>query len=537
MTDQVYLTFPSMFRKTAEQFGDSNALSFVGENPMSYREVQEKIYSVIAHLESLGIEPGDRVAILSTNMPNWGIAYFAITFMGAVVVPMLPDFISKELENILVHSESRAIFVSEGLMPKLDDVNAPTLEHTIPIEDFSAFSKTTDLNKYEVKEEDLAAIIYTSGTTGSSKGVMLTHKNISSNVVACTLLHHVTEKDRFVSVLPLSHTLENTVGFMLPIMTGACIYYIKKPPSPTILMAALAEIKPTIMLTVPMVIEKIYFQKIKPALEGSKTMRALMGIPFMRRTFHKAAGKKLMKTFGGNITFFGIGGAKLNSVVEQFLLEARFPYAIGYGLTETAPMLAGAVPGKTLLGSTGLAADGVELRINDPDPETGEGEIWARGPNVMQGYYKEPELTAEVLTEDKWFRTGDLGTFDGNNNLFIKGRIKNMIVGSSGENIYPEEIEFVINNARHVVESLVIEKKGKLVAMVHINMEEMEQAYQHLKEEVSNFMEEKTDEILKEVKSYVNARVNKFSQVHSVVHQTSPFQKTATQKIKRFLYS
>ncbi|MFC2112975.1 AMP-binding protein [Bacteroidota bacterium] len=536
MTDQISLTFPSMLRKTAEKFGDSDALSFVGEKPMSYHEVLDKINSVTVHLESLGIKSGDRVALLSANMPNWGIAYFAITFMGAIVVPMLPDFISKEIENILIHSGSKAIFVSANLLPKLDNVKADSLEHKIPIEDLSAFNKKGDSKSYEVKENDLAAIIYTSGTTGSSKGVMLSHKNICSNVVACSLLHKVDENDKFLSILPLSHTLENTVGFMLPIMMGACIYYIQKPPSPTILMAALKEIRPTIMLTVPMVIEKIYYQRIRPSLSGSGLMRGLMKIPAMRRTFHKIAGKKLMETFGGNIEFFGIGGAKLNSTVEQFLIEAKFPYAIGYGLTETAPLLAGAVPGKTLLGSTGLAADGVELKINDPDPETGEGEIWARGPNVMLGYYKEPEITAEVLTEDGWFRTGDLGTFDEDQNLFIKGRLKNMILGSSGENIYPEEIEFVINNFKHVVESLVLEKKGKLVAMVHINMEEIEQSYQHLKEEISNFMDEKTKEILKEVKSYVNARVNKFSQIHSVVLQSSPFQKTATQKIKRFLY-
>lgn len=547
MTDRVSLTFPSMFGKTVEKFGESNAFSFVGEKPLSYREVQNRINSVTAYLESLGIKPGDKVAILSTNMPNWGIAYLAISFMGAVVVPMLPDFLPKELENILKHSGSKAVFVSGSLAQKLDDVNAGSLEYRIRIEDFTEINETPNskkydasasvAGKYDVKENDLAAIIYTSGTTGSSKGVMLTHGNICSNVIACGLLYPVDENDRFVSILPLSHTLENTVGFMFPIMNGACVYYIRKPPSPTVLMAALKEVRPTVMLSVPMVIEKIYFQRVMPTLTGSKLMRALMKVPFMRRTLHKVAGKKLMKTFGGNIEFFGIGGAKLNTRVEQFLIEAGFPYAIGYGLTETAPLLAGAVPGKTLLGSTGLAVERVELKINEPNPETGEGEIWARGPNVMQGYYQEPALSSDVLTKDGWFRTGDLGTFDKDQNLFIKGRLKNMIVGSSGENIYPEEIEFVINNFRHVVESLVVEKKGKLVAMVHINMEEIEQAYQNMREEVSNFVENKVEDILKEIKTYVNDRVNKFSQVHSVVLQKSPFQKTATQKIKRFLYS
>jgi long-chain acyl-CoA synthetase len=265
-------------------------------------------------------------------------------------------------------------------------------------------------------------------------------------------------------------------------------------------------------------------------------MRSLIKISSVRKVLHRAAGKKLLSTFGGKLKFFGIGGAKLNGTVEQFLIEAGFPYAIGYGLTETSPLLAGAVPAKTKLGSTGPSVQDVELKIHNPNPENGEGEIWAKGPNIMQGYYKEPDLTKEVLTEDGWFRTGDLGAFDNNQNLFIKGRLKNMIVGSSGENIYPEEIEFVINNFRHVVESLVFEKKGKLVALVHINLEEIEQAYQHLREEVHNFVEEKREEILRDVKTYVNERVNKFSQIHSVVFQEAPFQKTATKKIKRFLY-
>jgi len=546
MTNQIVLTFPSMFRDIVERYPNSSALSFVGETPLTYREVQDRIDSVTGYLEKLGIKPGDRVGILSTNMPNWGIAYFAIGFMGAIVVPLLPDFLPKEIENILKHSGTKAIFVSSGLKEKLDDINVDGLNHTISIENFSLIEPGPGIESYEstyrpkteyaVNEDDLAAIIYTSGTTGSSKGVMLTHKNICSNVVACRALHPVSEKDRFVSILPLSHTLENTVGFLLPMMYGACIYYLAKPPSPTIMMSALNEVKPTIMLTVPMIIEKIYFQKIKPSLTGSKLMRTLMEIPFMRRSLHRVAGKKLYKSFGGQLSFFGIGGAKLNSIVEQFLIEAGFPYAIGYGLTETAPVLAGAVPGKTRLGSTGLAAEGVELKINEPDPESGEGEIWARGPNVMLGYYNEPDLTEAVLTKDGWFKTGDLGTLDSDQILFIKGRLKNMIVGSSGENIYPEEIEFVINNFRHVVESLVVEKKGKLVALVHINLDELEQTYKHMREELSNFMEEKTADVLKEIKEYVNARVNKFSQIHSVVLQSSPFQKTATQKIKRFLY-
>jgi long-chain acyl-CoA synthetase len=240
-----------------------------------------------------------------------------------------------------------------------------------------------------------------------------------------------------------------------------------------------------------------------------------------------------MKTFGGHLKFFGIGGAKLNATVEKFLIEAGFPYAIGYGLTETAPLLAGANPSKSVLESTGPAIEGIELIIHDPDPKTGEGEIWAKGPNVMKGYYKEPEITSEVLTPDGWFKTGDLGVMDSNNNLFIKGRLKNMIVGASGENIYPEEIESVINNFKGVIESLVVEQKGKLVALVHFNMEELEKKYQDMKQD----LDQKIEEIKTELRDYVNSQVNKFSQIQKVVHHEIPFQKTATLKIKRFLYT
>jgi long-chain acyl-CoA synthetase len=547
MIDNELLTFPSLFGKAVEKYGDQNALSFVDEKPLTFKDVNDHINSLIKFLEDLQIGPGDKVAILGTNMPNWGITYFAISFMGAIAVPLLPDFMPGEINNILDHSEAKVIFISSSLIQKMDDVRGKTLIHRIKMEDFSFTGKPSSdakyirgskpLNSHGVKEEALAAIIYTSGTTGSSKGVMLTHKNISINVLSCRKLRHIDETDRFLSILPLSHTLENTVGFLVPMFNGACVYYLKKAPSPSVLIPALQKVKPTIILTVPMVIEKIYYNKVYPALYGKWYINALMAIPPIRKKLHGAAGKKLMQNFGGSIQFFGIGGAKLNTNVEKFLNEASFPYAIGYGLTETAPLLAGAVVGKTKVGSTGPAIEGVEMKIHDPDPLTGEGEIWAKGPNVMKGYYKEPALTKNVLTDDGWFKTGDLGMFDKDQRLYIKGRLKNIIVGSSGENIYPEEIESVINNFRHVIESIVIQKKGKLVALVHMNREEIEEAYHHLREEVSQLVETKMEEMLKELKIHVNARVNKFSQLHSIVLQPDPFQKTATKKIKRFLYT
>ena len=248
------------------------------------------------------------------------------------------------------------------------------------------------------------------------------------------------------------------------------------------------------------------------------------------------AGQKLMKTFGGELKFFGIGGAKLDPGVEQFLVESKFPYAVGYGLTETSPLLAGFDSHKGKFQSTGPAVEGVTLKINNPDPVTGEGEVWAKGANVMKGYYKEPELTKEVLTEDGWFKTGDLACFDDSGYLFIKGRLKNMIVGASGENIYPEEIEAIINRFKHVLESIVVQKKGKLVAMVHFNREELELKFKDLKEQANQYVDKYMDELAAELQQFVNSRVNKFSRLQVVIAHAEPFEKTATKKIKRFLY-
>jgi long-chain acyl-CoA synthetase len=294
------------------------------------------------------------------------------------------------------------------------------------------------------------------------------------------------------------------------------------------------------MLSVPLVIEKIYRNKILPTFNKNKTIKTLYGIPFIRKILNRIAGKKLIETFGGEIKFFGIGGAKLDKTVEEFLWEAKFPYAVGYGLTETSPLLAGASPKKLKLYSTGPVLKGVTVKIHNPDPKTGEGEIWAKGPNVMIGYFKEPELTKEVITEDGWFKTGDLGYMDEDGYLYIKGRLKNVIIGPSGENIFPEDIESIINNFPGVLESLVTEEKGKLVAMVHLNMEELEHKFQDMKDKVSDFselVEEKYEDIKKEIKDYVNAHVNRFSRISDVLIQKEEFVKTATKKIKRYLYT
>jgi len=547
MNEAVRLTLPDRFAAIVKNFGHNNALAFVGENPITYTELNQKTVALIRLLEDLQIKPGDKVSILSGNMPNWGIAYFAITFMGAVAVPLLPDFLPSEIENILNHSESKAIFVSEKLTAKLESIKVETLVHRIRIEDFIVTETIgqipeyrldqTSLIKYEPEEDDLAAIIYTSGTTGKSKGVMLSHKNICTVAENSTCVRNVNENDRLLSILPMSHTYENTLGFVMPMLKGSCVYYLSKQPTPSVLLPALLEVKPTIMFSVPLIIEKIYHNRIQPAFNSKWVIRQLYKVSFIRKKLNRIAGKKLLATFGGEIDFFGIGGAKLDRNVEKFLIEARFPYSIGYGLTETAPLLAGMKTSASRLQSTGPAITGVELKINNPDPKTGEGEIWARGANVMKGYYKEPEITAEVITPDGWFKTGDLGIFDKDKFLYIRGRIKNIIIGASGENIYPEEIESVINNYPNVLESLVVQQKGKLVALVHFNLEELQTKYTDLFEKGSNMAEQKMNDLLKELQTYVNQNVNKFSQVQMVLFQNEPFQKTATQKIKRYLYS
>nr|WP_319270706.1 AMP-binding protein [uncultured Draconibacterium sp.] len=554
MIDKTRLTLPALFYNSVEKFADNTAIKFVGEDDFTYKQMGEDVELLAELLIELGIGKGDKVAILSTNMPNWGKAFFATTVVGAVAVPILPDFHSNEIETIIEHSESKLLFVSEGLYKSVSQGVSDSVEHMILVDSFAVIPKQTPAEVLKnltssvpkttrkflpvnVEEQDLASIIYTSGTTGSSKGVMLTHKNLAWTAKQSRTLQKITPNDRFISILPLSHTLENTVGFLLPMMYGASVHYLRKPPVASVLMPALQLVKPTVMLSVPLIIEKVYKAKIQPAFQKSAVMRFLTSFAPTRKIMHKVAAKKLHKSFGGELHFFGIGGAKLDPTVERFLFEGGFPYAIGYGLTETAPLLAGAVGKNRKVGSTGIAMQGVSLRIANPDPATGEGEIQALGENVMKGYYKAPDITKDVFTEDGWFRTGDRGMFDKNNLLHIKGRIKTMIVGASGENIYPEEIESVINKMRFVLESLVVEKKGKLVAMIHLNTEEIEEHFKHLKEEAQHFISERSDEILQEIMKKVNQEVNKFSRINQVVLHPIPFERTPTRKIKRFLYA
>ena len=550
------MTLQELFNRSCTLYADRLAISFVNGTPMTYAEMKREVDKTTVLLVRMGIRKGDRVAILSGNMPNWCITYFAIANTGAIVVPILPDFHPDEVQTIIQHSGSKAVFVSQRLRSNIANLQSDILTHKIAIEDFSVMmgelaDETAEITLESPAENDTASIIYTSGTTGRSKGVMLSHRNITYDAEMCLHIQDVNLNDIFLSILPLSHTYENTVSFVLPIMQGAAIYYLEKPPTASVLIPALKKIRPTTMLSVPLVIEKIYRNQVRAKMTKRKLTKILYEYvaPF-RKAFHYLAGIKLKKTFGGRVRFFGVGGAKLDPTCERFLREARFPYAVGYGLTETAPMLAGANPSQTCFQGIGKTMHGVQLKIANADPRTGIGEILAKGDNVMQGYYLDPELTSSVFDDDGWFHTGDLGFFDKQQRLHHKGRLKTMIVGASGENIYPEDIESVINNIRGVLESLVLEQKGKLVAMVCLNMEELEKHYQQMyahtlhffngkKEEWSKQKEEwnkQMDTYLEEIKIYVNDRVNKFSQISSVIVVADPFEKTPTQKIKRYLY-
>jgi long-chain acyl-CoA synthetase len=557
MNSQQELTFSSLIPQVIEKYAQNNALGFAGEQFITYSQMGKKIESVIAFLEKHSVQPGDKVVIYSPNMPNWGIVYFALQCMGVIVVPVLPEFSSNELQNVVVHSEANVLFISKSLMHRLTDSVRDDLNLIVELESFDLFKSLNQQGifdesvvakkKYSTVETDLSVLLYTSGTTGNSKGVMLSQRNVLFNAYQSGKVQPINSDDRFLSVLPLSHTYENTLGLILPILHGASVSYLRKPPTAQVLVPAMQLVRPTLMLTVPMIIEKVYNNSILPGIQAKAITKILHRFKPTRKLIHRLAGRKLYAKFGGSLKFFGIGGAKLDPVVEQFLRDARFPYAIGYGLTETSPLLAGSNPSQTKFQAIGPSVVNCKLKINNPNPLTGEGEIWARGENVMLGYYKNKALTDEVLTADGWFKTGDLGVFDKDGWLSHKGRLKNMIVGANGENIYPEEIESIINNYKHVLESIVIEQKGRLTALVHFNREELEQRFRGMRaglaqrvdekfDEVSQKVDETIAELAAELKQYINANVNKFSRIQNLVVQKDPFQKTATQKIKRYLY-
>ena len=528
-------TLAEVYDYSTAKFAKKVASEFVGgEQRYTFAQFKEKADNLSRVLSNFGIGSTEKVAILSENMPNWTVAFFAITAFGRIAVPMLPELSHDEVENILTHSDSKAIFVSRKQLPKLDPLMIDRLNLVIDIDDFSFIKSdgktyTCDGKVGSPTSLDTAAIIYTSGTTGKAKGVMLSHRNFCTNIMSSWYSHKIGKRDVMLSILPMAHTYEMSIGMLYPFATGARVCYIQKVPTPSVLIAALKEVRPTAMLSVPLIIEKIYKSSVLPTIRKSSFLLALKkNFPWL---LYKLVGMKLMKTFGGRIRFFGIGGAKLDRNVEKFLKHAGFPYAIGYGLTETAPLICAASPKKTRVGSTGRAVPGVEVKLDNINPETGEGELIVKGPNVMLGYYKDYERTLPVLGLDGWFRTGDLASVDKKGRYYIKGRMGSLILGASGENIYPEEIEAVINSFEGVGESLVVQRDGKLVALVQMN----DNILNWNLEGEDKFVKD-LEELQKSIKEFVNARVSKFSNIRQVEIQREPFVKTATHKIKRFLY-
>jgi len=550
---------------TASRNGGRIALRTYREegSEITYAQLKMMKDAISITLLEAGFSRGDKIAVMGESCPTWMVAYFGITSIGCVAVPILPDFSTKETTQILEHAGVKGVVVNikhfekvQGYVQANDSylVRMEDLFH-IPsyivkgLEDKTQFAAAPgkDISRRKIdekgrklreaslaQEDDLASLIYTSGTTGNSKGVMLTHKNIVWNADISTDVYvDLNHKSKVLSILPVSHVYEFTTGQILELLCGCEIVFLGKPPATSILLPALKEVKPTIVMTVPLLIEKIYRSAVLPVTKGNEKIKKWMRYSFTRSLISKAIGRKLKLTFGGHLKFFGIGGAPLDPEVEQFLADAKFPYGQGYGLTETAPLIAGGKPKKHHVGVIGKLVEHVDVKLADPDPETGVGEILVKGPNVMQGYYDNPELNKVSFTEDGYFRTGDLGYLDKHGRLSIKGRIKTMILGSGGENIYPELIESVINNQDFVTESLVVPEQGSLAALIKIDIEAFAT-------KMALNVNEAKDEALKyiaKIREDVNKELSAFSRISSAKLQEEPFQRTPTQKIKRFLYS
>lgn len=554
------LTLREVLENTNRRYAMHPALSFVGEEPLLYEDFYNSVLAVSSLLAENGIGHGDKVVILAENSPHWAIAYFAICSMGAIAVPVLVDFHPEAVQHIVKHSEAKAIFVSEKMLPKLGEPELDSSLVLFNIENFLPFKhglsrdrlkelkdagyrefrklrsmarRAANIIPQEPREDDVAAIIYTSGTGGFSKGVVLTHRNIVFDALLIQDVITISHEDRFLSILPLAHTYECTIGMVLPIIYGAQIFYLGSAPTARVLLPALAKVKPTAMASVPLVIEKIFKNNIKPRLTGNFILRYLYAIPATRRFLHRQACKKLLATFGGAMRILAIGGAPLAPDVDLFLNEGGFPYGLGYGMTEASPLIAGAGPKIVKISSCGRVLPGLRVRINNPDPATGIGEIFVKGPTVMREYFKAPELTAETLDEDGWLHTGDLGTMDNDGFLFIKGRSKNMLLGPSGENIYPEEIEAELLQFPEVLECLVYMQGTLLVGRVHLDLTMLDANFGNLSAAKRS---EAVSARLEEIRAATNNKLASFAKLRKLIEQSEPFEKTATQKIKRYLY-
>lgn len=525
------------------------AIGSAGSEPMTYAEMGRRIDAFAGLLASEGIGRGERVAILGENCPEWVIAYHGILAIGAVAVPILTKFTDEDVRHVLRHSEASGVVLTPKDIARLEGLTDDRVRLLFSLDGLTLLEDRRKKPSLLARAaallaphktvpasppvpEDLAAIVYTSGTTGRSKGVMLTHANIATDAVASFSLFVIHPEDIFLSILPLAHTYEATGGMLCPLASGCSVIFMKGVPTAENLLSAMGKVRPTAVLTVPLIIEKIYRKKILPKLTSGILMRGLFSVSFIRRRLHQAAGKKLVETFGGRLRFLMFGGAPLAGDVEAFLLDAGIAYSTGYGMTETSPIMTINPMGRVRSGSCGLPIKGIELRIDSPDAD-GVGEIVVRGPIVTQGYFKNPEATKDLFLGDGWLRTGDLGSFDADGYLFIRGRSKNVIIGASGENIYPEVIEDRLLSSRLVAEVLVLEEGGKVTAKVYLDGDALDR---ELHRRGGGESVGAVAGILEEIRKEANRGLPEFSRIARISQHAEPFEKTPTNKVKRYLY-
>ncbi|WP_315349117.1 AMP-binding protein [Hoylesella saccharolytica] len=546
--------FNAYLQKSIQDNWNLDALTDYQGQTLQYKDVARKIEKLHILFENSGVVKGDKIALAGRNSANWAVAFIATLTYGAVAVPVLHEFTPEQMHNIVNHSEAKLLFVGDVVATTIDATKMPHLEGIIYIPDYSLFlSRTNKLTyarehlnemfgkkypKYFRKEhvkyymeqtpDELALINYTSGTTGFSKGVMIPYRALWGNLdFAINVLGaHVKSGDPIISILPMAHMYGMAFEFIFEFCCGCHIFFLNRIPSPAIIAQAFAEIKPVIIIAVPLVIEKIIRKKVLPKLQNN-TMKLLLNMPIINKKVMQKIREQVYKAFGGNFYEIIIGGAAFNQEVEAFLKHIELPFTVGYGATECAPIIAYSDYKDFVPMSCGRAVVHMEVKINSADPQHIPGEILARGTNVMLGYYKNEEATAAVLDKEGWYHTGDLGLMDSDGNIFIKGRSKNMLLGSNGQNIYPEEIEDKLNSMHLVMESLVVQDGDKLVGLVYPDYEEAK-ALGHSNEELINLMEQNRQEL--------NAILPVYSKLASFEIREDEFEKTPKKSIKRYLY-
>ena len=545
-------TYPHYLERlqaATRKYWDKPALNNIGGETFTYADMARAIARFHLLFEGAGIRKGDKIALCARNGARWGISYLAVNTYEAVIVPILADFTPDSVAFLTAHSDSVLLFTNADKWAKLDVSRMPQLRGAVDIDTWDLLYCTDEAlsasqasleERFAARYPDglrpddvvfptdnwdrLSTINYTSGSTGSPKGVMLTYRNFSANVDFSQ--RHVPAGDKMVSMLPMAHMYGLVIEFIYPLCNGTSIYWLGKAPTPAALMKAFAEVKPYLLITVPLVMEKIYKSKIKPTLDKPLVALALR-IPGVNNLIYKKVKDGIEQAFGGRVQEFIMGGAALNPEEERVFRRIRLPYLVGYGMTEACPLLAYEHWSKYVPGSCGKPVDCAQVRIDSDDPHHIAGEIQARGENIMIGYYNNPEATAGAFTEDGWMKTGDLGVMDEDGNIFIRGRSKSMILGPSGQNIYPEEVEAVVNNQDYVVESVVVDRGGKLVALVYLDQQALAR---------EGLDAEAVSDLPETIRRASNRRLPNYSQLTKVEPVSEPFEKTPKMSIKRFLY-